>query len=94
VTGGELKAAAALLAEIRARGFELRLRPDGRCIVHPREGLEDEVVDRLRSMREPLTIILEGAAHEPLPCVRCGKFAFLLPTVCYWCRRTEKILPL
>lgn len=78
--------AAALLAELGARGLYLRPLPDGRIGARPPELLDAETVERIRAMRAP---ILEALSRPTWPCVRCQGFAFDRPTVCYWCRRAE-----
>jgi hypothetical protein len=49
--------------------------------------LDPETLAALRAHKAALLALL--AEPGPWSCVRCERFAFALPTVCYWCRRTE-----
>ena len=81
-----LTEAAVFLAEMGARGLRLRPLPDGRIYVQPASAVDAETADRIRAMRAPL---LKALARHTWPCVRCTRFRFARPTVCYWCRRAE-----
>lgn len=76
----------AFLAEMVERGLRLRSLPDGRIYVEPVRLLDAETAVRIRAMRIPL---LEALART-WPCVRCERFHFARPTVCYWCREAAE----
>ena len=81
---GPVAEAAAYVAELRARGIRLRPLPDGRIYVQPADRVDQEMAARIRAMREPLREVLSAPAGWA--CVRCARFRFAEPTVCYWCR--------
>lgn len=35
-------------------------------------------------------VVRERARTRTVPCVRCGRFHFVEPTVCHWCRQPRK----
>ena len=75
------------LAELLARGLQLKPLSDGRIYVRTSGLVDDRTAARIRAMRGPL---LEVLAQPSWPCVRCTRFRFSSPTVvCYWCRRLE-----
>ena len=78
-----LAGAAALLAELGARGLRLRPLPDGRIYVEPASAVDAETVERIRAMRAPLR---EALSRRLWPCMRCSRFCFAQPTTCFWCR--------
>ena len=82
-----LARAEAFLAELGERGLRLRPLPEGRIYVEPASAVDAETAERIRAMRSPL---LEALARPTWPCVRCSRFAFTAPTVCYWCRHAEE----
>ena len=81
--------AAAYVAELNALGIRLRPLPDGRIYVQPAGLVDAAMADRIRAMRGPLREILSAPAGWA--CVRCGRFTFVAPTVCFWCRRAEQV---
>ena len=83
---GDLTEAAAFLADLGARGFRLKPLPDGHIVVYPGSRLDEETIARIRQMKAPL---LEALCHSTWPCIRCHRFRFPRPCVCYWCRRAE-----
>ena len=83
----DLDAAAVLLAELRARGVYLEPRGPDRLRIGPPDLLDDDAIERARAAKPALLHILGTSASWS--CVRCGRFRFSLPTVCWWCRRAE-----
>jgi len=84
----DLDEAARLVAEWRARGLYLERRGPDRLRIGPPDLLDDRVLDRAREAKPALLQILRE--RRSWPCARCGRFHFPLPTVCYWCKDTER----
>lgn len=77
--------AARLVAEFRARGLYLEPRGHDRLRVGPPELLDPGTVERAREAKTALLRIL--TSDRIWTCVRCDRFRFRQPTICYWCRR-------
>lgn len=75
--------ATALVAALAAQGFQLDPLPDGRIRVQPGSRLDPETADRIRCLRPSMLAVL---ACRSWPCIKCQRFSFVRPTVCYWCR--------
>lgn len=82
-----LEPAAQLLAELTARGLFLEPRGPDTLRIGPPELLDQATVDQVRALKPELLSILQGAGTRTWPCSLCGKYAFRLPEICYWCRR-------
>lgn len=79
--------AARLMAEIRARGLYLEPRGPDRLRIGPPDLLDEKTLERARAAKSALLAILTSG--QTWPCVRCERFRFALPTICYWCARTR-----
>lgn len=82
-----LREASALLAELQLRG--LYIEPSGPNLIRvgPPDLLDDNTLNQVRAVK---TALIEIFSNPRIwPCVRCEKFAFRTPTVCYWCRLVE-----
>ncbi len=75
-----------LLQELEARGIRIRVAGPGDIRVSPPEAVDPELLERLKAAKPELLVALTGC-H---PCDRCGRFAFVEPTTCYWCRTTPE----
>ena len=80
--------ATAFVADLSAQGFRLESLPDGKIKVQPASRLKRETADRIRSLRTSIVAVL---SRPTWPCVRCRRFSYERPTVCYWCR-TQRIV--
>ena len=80
-----LQEAVALLAELQLRG--LYIEPSGPNLlrVGPPDLLDEFTLTQVRAAKTALMEIFSNP--RTWPCVRCERFAFRTPTVCYWCRR-------
>jgi len=96
-TGEEFECAAALLAEVRRQGLELRLTPvsgiritrDGQDLLKD-TGLDAMTLTDLARLKRPLLLILINRGRHRWPCLRCGKGEFDLPEICATCSSAEK----
>lgn len=86
----DLVPAAQLLAELRSRGLQLAPRGADRIWVAPIEMLDEGTLQRVRAMKSALLSILLSVGHKTWCCTRCGRYAFHLPTICFWCRKAEE----
>ncbi len=80
--------ATAFLAELGDRGLRLRPLPDGRIGIRPAADVDAETAARIRAMRGALRDLL--LHPRTWACIRCERFRFARPTVCYWCQRAEE----
>ena len=80
--------ATVFVAHLSVQGFRLESLPDGRIRVQPASRLKRETADRIRSLRTSIVAVL---SRPTWPCVRCRRFSYERPTVCYWCR-TQRIV--
>ena len=87
----ELDRAAHLLADLRARGLYLEPRGPDRLRIGPPDRLDEDTLAHVRALKPALLAILMDRGRRTWPCIRCENpaFVFPLPTICYWCRRTE-----
>lgn len=76
-----------VLDQLRAHGIGLRLE-DSRVLVRdPSGALTPGLRALARDHRDGLVHLLN---RMPMGCASCGRFAFIEPTVCFWCRRSEQ----
>ena len=79
-------AAVVLFAELQSRGLFLELRGSDLLRVGPPDLLNDDLLERVRAAKTAILSLLRDQGTRTWSCVRCGKFAFNVPTVCAWCR--------
>lgn len=84
----ERRRVAELVAEVRARGIWLRLDGPEVLTVGPPARLDPVTLTALRAHKAELLALF--AEPGPWPCVRCERFAFRLPTICYWCESAAR----
>ena len=78
-----------LLAELNARGLFVEPRGLDRLRVGPPDLVDDETIARIRQVKASLLKVLTEHHGDTWACIRCGRFSFTTPVVCYWCRRAE-----
>lgn len=83
----DVEGTARALAELRARGLYVTPTGPDRIRIGPPDLLDDEILRWARGVKPELLRIL--TTRRAWSCVRCDRFRFRLPTVCYWCRRAE-----
>lgn len=76
MTAGEL------LRSLATEGVHVRVIGDGELRVRARRGVVTEA--RRELLREHKRELVELLTTHP--CTNCGRFAFPVPTRCYWCR--------
>ena len=89
-TTTDLDVAARLIAEWRARGVYVLSRGRDRLRIGPPDLLDEEMIERARVAKPALLRILT-ASEETWGCQSCDRFRFWLPTICYWCRRGDRV---
>ena len=89
-TTTDLDVAARLIAEWRARGVYVEYRGPDRLRIGPPDLLDEEMIERARVAKPALLRILT-TSEETWACLSCGRFRFWLPTICYWCRRGDRV---
>ncbi len=78
-------AAVVLFAELQSRGLFLELRGPDLLRIGPPDLLDEDTVERVRTAKTAILSVLRERGTRTWACVRCGKFAFDVPTVCFWC---------
>jgi len=79
-----------LIAELTARGLYLEPKGQGTLRIGPPELLDEATVALVRTMKSELLAVLLNEGIRSWPCSRCGRFAFRLPTICFWCRSVRE----
>lgn len=79
----------------RLLGLGVRLRLDGDTIRYdaPRGVMTPELVDALR-MAKPEILAAARPQTRTVACVGCGRFHFVEPGLCYWCRQRHTRQPI
>lgn len=61
---------------------------DGRVRVEAPPGvLTPEMKATISAEKDALLALLAEPRTRPVPCIRCGRFHYVEPTVCFWCRQ-------
>jgi len=85
VTTPPRTAAVVLFAELQARGLYLEPRGPDLLRIGPPDLLDEDTVEKVRTAKTAILSVLRERGTRTWACVRCGKFAFDVPTVCFWC---------
>ena len=86
VTTPPREAAVVLFAELQARGLYLESQGPDLLRIGPPDLLDEDTVEQVRAAKTAILSVLRDRGSRTWACVRCGKFAFDVPTVCAWCR--------
>ncbi len=77
-----------LLARLLGLGVRLRLEGDVLRYDAPRGVMTPELVDALRAAK-PEILAAARPQTRTVACVGCGRFHFVEPSLCYWCRQAH-----
>lgn len=72
------------LQEARRRGIVLTQAGSTLRFRGPKDALSEDLKRELKR-HKPTIITLLGEGRSTYPCSRCERFAFAVPTVCFWC---------